>query len=501
MSTYINVTVGKAGLSDQAKRQTNANRQAKLEADARNKAEVDGKRQRDANRALQGIGPDGKPLYGVPPQTPARKDEPAAWRNPQGFTMGHTWLYQNTIYNNCAVGTGLVRSGRSNTRANTTEVLKLIADVTEFACANASAKTAVPLSSISAPALPTSGFSLAPTVSGIYYYDNTGSLPKWFGYAFGLRTVRSATANNGGYSRAWLPLPAGGENVAIIKLERLSAYAIDMTAYCGVSGLSLSNMSYTDGLANMSTLEAALASALTPYLQPGAALGATNSISYVEKLPGGSPIDQTVLDEPATFSLSYAASSRISKVYITNKSTIREITPSTTLQAWIDTVNPAIATSIATASLGTNVTSITVPNASSAIFDQVASAGNFNLTYWAPDIYESLNNIHQFIDPSQIKAIDAFKVYPAADSSDGAYADPSPYYQTTKPFYYAGGSYTDDPSVYKRSTKATLNLVPVNQRVAFESQPSLQMVTDWGEPNYCRTMLLAMGFRPEDLTP
>lgn len=84
MSTYINVTVGKAGLSDKAKQQTNANRQAKLEADARDKAEVDGKRQRDANRALQGIGPDGKSLFGQPLQTAVRKDEPAAWRRTLG---------------------------------------------------------------------------------------------------------------------------------------------------------------------------------------------------------------------------------------------------------------------------------------------------------------------------------------------------------------------------------------------------------------------------------
>jgi hypothetical protein len=84
MSTYINVTVGKAGLSDKAKQQTNANRQAKLEADARNKAEVEGKRQRDVNRALQGIGPDGKPLFGIPLQTAARKDEPAAFRVKNG---------------------------------------------------------------------------------------------------------------------------------------------------------------------------------------------------------------------------------------------------------------------------------------------------------------------------------------------------------------------------------------------------------------------------------
>lgn len=85
MSTQINVTVGKAGLSDKAKRQTTANRQAKLEADARAKAEAEGKRQRELNRLQQGLTADGKPLYGVPSQAPARKDEPAAFRRAPVF--------------------------------------------------------------------------------------------------------------------------------------------------------------------------------------------------------------------------------------------------------------------------------------------------------------------------------------------------------------------------------------------------------------------------------
>ena len=80
MSTTINVTVGNAGLKEKAKQQTNANRQAKLEADARAKAEAEGKRQRDIERAKQGLTPDGDALYGVPTRPQKRKEEPAASR-------------------------------------------------------------------------------------------------------------------------------------------------------------------------------------------------------------------------------------------------------------------------------------------------------------------------------------------------------------------------------------------------------------------------------------
>ena len=84
MSTYINVTVDGGGLSERAKAQTNANRQAKLEGDNRQKVEAKGRDQRDASRAQQGIGPDGQPLYGTPARSTLRRDEPAAFRRQSG---------------------------------------------------------------------------------------------------------------------------------------------------------------------------------------------------------------------------------------------------------------------------------------------------------------------------------------------------------------------------------------------------------------------------------
>lgn len=78
MSTQINVIVDNGGLSEKAKRQTQANRWSKLESDNRQKVEAAGTQQRDATRAQQGIGADGRPLFGTPPAQVLRRDEPAA---------------------------------------------------------------------------------------------------------------------------------------------------------------------------------------------------------------------------------------------------------------------------------------------------------------------------------------------------------------------------------------------------------------------------------------
>lgn len=80
MSTQINVIVDNGGLSEKARRQTQANRWSKLEGDNRQKVEAKAIQQRDANRALRGIGLDGRPLYGTPQAQPMRRDEPAAFR-------------------------------------------------------------------------------------------------------------------------------------------------------------------------------------------------------------------------------------------------------------------------------------------------------------------------------------------------------------------------------------------------------------------------------------
>lgn len=80
MSTQINVIVDNGGLSEKARRQTQANRWAKAEADARAKAEREGLDQRAANRTEQGLDDQGRPESGTSTGTQFRPDEPAASR-------------------------------------------------------------------------------------------------------------------------------------------------------------------------------------------------------------------------------------------------------------------------------------------------------------------------------------------------------------------------------------------------------------------------------------
>lgn len=80
MSTQINVIVGGAGLSAAAKLQTQANRQTKLNADKRQQVGAEGRNQRDAARAQNGLGANGKPLNTITPGVGRRLDEPAAVR-------------------------------------------------------------------------------------------------------------------------------------------------------------------------------------------------------------------------------------------------------------------------------------------------------------------------------------------------------------------------------------------------------------------------------------
>lgn len=87
MTTQINVIVDNGGLSAKAKQQTQANRWQKLEQNNRQKVEAKGIQQRDANRAQQGIGANGRPLYGTPPAQPLRRDEPAAWRISDSYAV------------------------------------------------------------------------------------------------------------------------------------------------------------------------------------------------------------------------------------------------------------------------------------------------------------------------------------------------------------------------------------------------------------------------------
>ena len=80
MSTKINVTVDSGGLSDRAKQQQQAARQAQLEKERQQRIEEQGTEQRTAAQATQGRAADGTPLYSTGFKQPTSERRPAANR-------------------------------------------------------------------------------------------------------------------------------------------------------------------------------------------------------------------------------------------------------------------------------------------------------------------------------------------------------------------------------------------------------------------------------------
>lgn len=82
MTTNINVAVNSGGLPKRARQQSAANRQAKLERDNLAKVEARAMDARTAALRKALLGTDGKPLFGTSSPATARRDEPAASRQP-----------------------------------------------------------------------------------------------------------------------------------------------------------------------------------------------------------------------------------------------------------------------------------------------------------------------------------------------------------------------------------------------------------------------------------
>jgi hypothetical protein len=80
MSTQINVTVGSGGLSDRAKQQQQAARQAQLEKERTLNLSAEALDKRVAAQAAKGLSLDGKPLYGTSFKQPQIERRPAANR-------------------------------------------------------------------------------------------------------------------------------------------------------------------------------------------------------------------------------------------------------------------------------------------------------------------------------------------------------------------------------------------------------------------------------------
>ena len=505
MSTYINVTVGKTGLSDKAKQQTNANRQAKLEADARNKAEVDGKRQRDANRALQGIGPDGKPLFGQPLQTAVRKDEPAAFRYQAQTKVSHIWAdtkyalpYSPTDGLSCGLlGIPYPRSkGVTPSFGEATES-------TTLRCGDGAKSLATPSIGFDWINYPTEGYAWNPTLNE--YYDSTYG---WVPYGYGFRTFRYASQLE--KQTTPLVLPCGRGTSVIFLFRSAIRHFIDirvMHYWIGPGTGSPYDSPHTQEQLRI------IAEAYGLF-EPGAehALGRPYIVSngvtlgYVDGYPS---------DPGATASASvYGDSIEIqNEVYFCSHLGIKKITPSSKLQQFIDYVNPNDTTQketfhlestnqwvnldVSIPKLTTRVSSISGLQKTALFYDEDSKA---EITV-DPQIFESLNEFYSFISAESIKPSSSARYRLRSDTTEGAYVEPAEnLYSSELPFFYAQNSASAPASeIGKRIPAATLLMN--TSRPTLEEFISLYRAWDWDEPGYCRQMCLALGFTEADLTP
>lgn len=108
MSTQINVTVDSGGLRRRDQQQRQALRLGKLESDNQRKVEARATDARTAELRKALLGTDGKPLYGTPPSTATRSEEPAAFRN--GMSNPSFVLVPHRDYNADKTITGIAKT-------------------------------------------------------------------------------------------------------------------------------------------------------------------------------------------------------------------------------------------------------------------------------------------------------------------------------------------------------------------------------------------------------
>lgn len=487
MTTQINVIVDDGDLSAKARQQTQSNRWQKLEQDNRQKVEQQGTQQRNAQRAQQGIGPDGRPLYGTPPAQPQRRDEPAAWRGvSQGLNLGHLWVAYPNDVTTSSTGIAAIAGGLSDL------VTRTVSNQSALRFGNGTGSNWVELDygAYNHPPLPSETWTV---------YDSQPQGTSSFNYK-ATRELRYQMVQSS--SMAWFILPAGRSTFLLIFCDKALYYGINAT----VKHVAEGPAGYTP--------------ADNPY---NAYLAA---FSYDQ---GG--------DTGYTAASSYGESTIRNRVYVCNNSSIRPITTfSPTLQQVFSTLNPPPTSGATTTTI--NGQSFTfnafynpgILGGSSDIFSGGdgfrktidGQNGGENLVY-TPYVFELINDYVPFAS-GQLKQFDPKLRWGLPDESAGGYArfvpgsSATPTYQaayddglTMHHALWKNRNEVPDRRVFdpayaylglpapRRVNKASLILA--SERVSQSQISQLVTVWDWDDPAYCRQMCLALGFAEADLTP
>lgn len=490
MSTQINVIVDDGGLSNKAKQQTQANRWGKLEADASAVAERKGRKQRDDNRAQQGLTPTGQSESGYRAKARYSPDEVAANRRPpQG--LGHAWVFTDPpslIANAGAFYQSDLASGQT-WNFNSAAVLDTGRAV-ESACDAYLSPGSGSLPSYQKTMFELSGFVTAPTGS-----PGAGSAST--GYPHYVRL-----GSDSSIERDLAILPTGNGNFILALCSRAAWVTIDATFRVNLPGESLPL-----GIRYFVRSNNPTPSGIT------LATGKSRSVDFYACNNKQMRLIQPNANVLSLFLAAWPEPTRTAEYILNNffegnysqvlyQDTYYEIPPSRLGYFAEEEVE--------------SYTGIIQPldvNASGAA-DKA-----FNVT---PAVFSLLNTISPFTDVENIKTFPTSKRWVIPDRTAGsafhAFAlrelDPN----TVPPVSWLDLYNGADPFRYQRWTTpnqepavgsigvpfpaATLRLDASRpSRSGFYQNRIFGTMWDWDDPNYCRQMCLALGFDAADLTP
>lgn len=485
MSTQINIIVGQASLSEQAKAQTAANRQAKLEADAQVKAAALGQQQRAPQAADE---------YGWS-KTHRQHDEPTAFR-PSSTVLGHWWWFVDAPV--IATQYGAFETEIGTQLRNQ----QISASFPSYLGAGSGSDWEQPM----LPSVPL-GFSpppsAAPTFSSTSYNPITNTTAYFGTHQFRLNW-------NIQHNYDMVALPCGNGAAIVVVCNRFAWYANN----CSIA------VQYSDSPTF----------GRTP-AQADSFLFGNNAVPFGFSTTRAAhrAISCYVCNNRSIRAIS--APSTLSQVLL-------QAWPEPTLTGhgvvtdrWLNSFQ--VLYSYDYYELPNNLTGV-FSTASSTVSqgflgqeDGQASVGKGYS--WTPKVFEVLNGISQFIDPAQIRSFPASKRWLLADRTTGsaynAFAlnqqNPGVYPEVVWSSLYAGAlpfrharwpvagqtptlAITTSPATVLPSNSLTLDPARPARTGAYGGAYNDEIfgtVWDWDNPSYCRQMCTALGFTAADFTP
>ena len=479
MSTQINVTVGSGGLSDKARQLQTAARQAQLEKERQQRIEAQGQEQRTANLAAAGRAPDGTPLFGPGFKQPEIERRPAASRQ-ESTKVGHAWFQTNSSFETILYP-GLVVSGGQN--SVTTGASFFIArgqNNLTLRAGDGLDSQGIETFQYTIPEPSTDGYEWNPSISAFFYNS------AWFPYAYGPRTARWNASHD--TIATTLQLPAGKDSFVLLVFFIDLEYSINVTAPCYATSSSIS------GDINNPPSQEFLDSPFSSLRLPGAQVG----IGYATDVTG-SPVHPFDLPSANV----HQRGERANLAFLCTNKSIKPINISSTLEQFMNWVNPAFTTTTVPIKLFSfDEFSVEVPvsqNNSNTIAGLSRTTGFVSSVVGparvTPEIYQSLNNVYPYTSPSNIITYDSIKDRLSTDTRSGVYSTSDNRYASSLAFNYAKNSKLQPQSELGRKVFSLL----LNPSRPPANIADYYAVWDWDNPSYCRARLADLGISSADL--